>query len=102
MKAQATKAMAKPFDTNLVTKLWVTITNNSFLCLCLSEYIKLAKIAIVYVFGLLEDELIFSTFAIIKDKLCSQLGPHLEMTICMFGQEFFTKNNFSYRDDITS
>jgi hypothetical protein len=50
MKGQATKAMAKPFDTNLVTKLWVTIINNSFLCQHLSEYIKLAKITIVYVF----------------------------------------------------
>ncbi len=47
MKAQATKAMAKQFDTNFVTKLWVTITNNSFLCQRLREYIKLAKIAIV-------------------------------------------------------
>jgi hypothetical protein len=28
VKAQATKAMAKPFDMNLVTKLWVTITDN--------------------------------------------------------------------------
>ncbi len=53
-------------------------------------------------FGLVEDERIFSAFAIIKDKLCNQLGPHLEMTICMFGQEFFTKNNFSYHDAIKS
>jgi hypothetical protein len=29
MKMQAPKAMAKPFDINQVTKLWVTITNNA-------------------------------------------------------------------------
>jgi hypothetical protein len=29
MKMQVPKAMAKPFDINTVTKLWVTITNNA-------------------------------------------------------------------------
>jgi hypothetical protein len=32
---------------------------------------KLVEIAIVYVFGLMEDEHIFSTFAFTKDKLCN-------------------------------
>jgi len=31
MKTHAPKAMAKPFDTNLVTKLWITINNNVLL-----------------------------------------------------------------------
>jgi hypothetical protein len=35
--------MAKPFDMIPITKLWVTITNNSLLCQRLSEYMKLAN-----------------------------------------------------------
>ncbi len=53
-------------------------------------------------FGQVEDERTFFTLAIMKDKLCNQVGPHMEMTIWMFGQEFFTQNNFSYHDVIMS
>jgi hypothetical protein len=31
MKMQVPKVMAKPFDTNPMTKLWVTISNNALL-----------------------------------------------------------------------
>jgi hypothetical protein len=31
MKIQVPKAMAEPFDTNPMTKLWVTINNNALL-----------------------------------------------------------------------
>jgi hypothetical protein len=73
-KAQATKVMVKQFDMNLVTELWVTITNNSLLCQHLNEYMKLTKVAIVFVFSLVEDQHIFFIFAFMKDKLCNQLG----------------------------
>jgi hypothetical protein len=49
MKAQAPKAMVEPLDTNLVTKLWVTISKNGLLIQQLSEYIKLVEIVIVSV-----------------------------------------------------
>ncbi len=71
MKAQATKVMVKQFDMNLVTKLWVTITNNSLLCQHLSEYMKLTKVAIVFVFFLVEDQHFFFIFSFMKDKLCN-------------------------------
>jgi len=48
MKAQATKAMVEPFDMNPIIKLWMKITNNSLLCQRLNEYMKLAKITIVF------------------------------------------------------
>jgi hypothetical protein len=37
-----------------------------------------------------------------KDKLCNQLGPHLEMIVHMFAQKFFTKENFLYHKAIIS
>jgi len=48
--------MAKPFDINPMTKLWVTISNNALLTQRLSEYLKLAEIAMVSMFGLLKNE----------------------------------------------
>jgi hypothetical protein len=71
MKAQATKVMVKQFDMNLVMKLWVTITNNSFLCQHLSEYMKLTKVTIVFLFNSVEDEHTFVIFAFMEEKLCN-------------------------------
>jgi len=39
--------MAKPFDVNPMTKLWMTITNNGLLIQQLNEYMNLAEIIIV-------------------------------------------------------
>jgi len=43
--------MVEAFDMNLVTKLWVTITNNSLLCQHLNEYMKRVEIIIVSMLG---------------------------------------------------
>jgi hypothetical protein len=73
MKTQATNAMAAPFDTNPIIKLWMTITNNSLLCQHLNEYMKLIEITIISMFGSVEDERIFSILAFMKNKLRNQL-----------------------------
>jgi hypothetical protein len=69
IKAQGTKAIADPFDINPIMKLWVTNTNNSLLCQCLSEYMKLVEIILVSILGSMENEHIFSILAFMKDKL---------------------------------
>jgi hypothetical protein len=43
------EAISEPFDMNPITKLWMKIINNSLLCQCLSEYMKITKIRIVFV-----------------------------------------------------
>ncbi len=102
MKMQAPKDMDESFDTNIMTKLWVTINNNALLTQWLSEYLKLAKIAMVLVFWSKKDEQNFSMLAFMKDKLCNKLGPHLDTIIHMFAQEFCTQNNFPYQEVITT
>jgi hypothetical protein len=52
--------------------------------------------------GSMENECTFSTFAFMKDKSCNLSGPHLDMTIHMFAQEFFTQKNFVYHEAITN
>jgi hypothetical protein len=87
--------MVDPFDTNPVTKLWVTINNNDLFIQKLNEYLKLAKIAV-------EDEQFFFTLAFMKDKLHNRLGLHLDTTICMFPQEFYIQKSFPYQEAITA
>jgi hypothetical protein len=71
---KAPKAMAKPFDTNLVTKLWVTININALFIQQINEYLKLVDIIVVLVLGYVKDERTFSTLAFMKDKLPNKLG----------------------------
>ncbi len=77
MKSHALKAMGEPFDKNLVTKMWVTINNNTLLTKQLSEFLKLAKIVLKYV----EDKCNFSLLAFMKDKLHNRLEPNLDTIV---------------------
>ncbi len=96
MKTQVPKAMAEPFDTDPMTKSWVTISNNAILIERLSEYLKLADIVVVSILGFVEDEWTFSMFAFMKDKLCTRLGLHLDTIVCMFAQKFYIQESFPY------
>jgi hypothetical protein len=79
-----------------VTRMWRTIEANSFLWHSLSEYIKVAEIAIVMVLGSIQDERTFSTLTFMKNKLCNRLTTNLAMVVGMKSQSFFTLNDFSY------
>jgi hypothetical protein len=53
-------AMQKPFDVNLVTKLWRTLTSFQILENKIPEYMKLVELVVVQVIGVVEDEHYFS------------------------------------------
>jgi hypothetical protein len=48
--------MHKPFDVNLVTTLWRTLTSSQILEVKILEYTKLAKLDVVQVIGSIENE----------------------------------------------
>jgi hypothetical protein len=83
-KMKAPKPMAKPFDTNLVTKLWVTINTNALFIQRLNGYLKLVDITMVSMLEYVEDERTFSTPTFMKNKLHNKLGPYLDTIVCMF------------------
>jgi hypothetical protein len=56
----------------------------------------LAKIAIVQIIGLVEDECTFNTLSFMKSKLKNRLTNHLDLVIHMFSQHFYTFENFPY------
>jgi hypothetical protein len=97
MESNAKKTMDDDVKSlNPLTKLWRMIDGNTMLRYGLSEYLKLAEVAIVLVLGSVEDERTFSTLSFMKDKLHNQLQSHLPMVVTMHGQTFFDINNFLY------
>jgi hypothetical protein len=89
--------MAKPRGENLVTKLWHQLATNNLLVHCLFEFMRLAKLVIVQVIGSVENERTFSTLDFMKSKLRNRLVRHLDIAICMFAQDFFTKETFPFQ-----
>jgi hypothetical protein len=57
---------------------------------------KLIELAIVQVIGNLEDEKTFSILFFMKSKLWNHFAWHLDIAICMFAQDFFTKETFPF------
>jgi hypothetical protein len=84
MKSNSKGAMEEPWDRNPLTKLWQKVSQNSLMVQCLSEFMKLAEIAVTAVFGSVEDERTFSTLGFMKSKLRNRLGSHLDTTVKMF------------------
>lgn len=83
---------------NPLTKLWRTLDANSALGKNFSEYLKLAKIAMVHVLGSVEDERTFSALNFLKDKLRNRLDQHLGVVVGMHCQSVYTLKNFPYDD----
>jgi hypothetical protein len=63
---------------------------------------KLIELAIVQVINNVEDERTFSTLSFMKSKLKNCLVGHLNITICMFTHDFFTKEIFPFHCAITN
>jgi hypothetical protein len=98
MKQNAAKAMEAPHDVNPVTKLWQRLGCNGLLVSRLSEYMRLAEIAITAVLGSAEDERTFSNLAFVKNKVRNRLGGHLDTTVKMYSQGFYDLQSFPYSD----
>jgi hypothetical protein len=74
MESNAKKVMDGDVKSlNPLTKLWRIIDGSTMLRHGLSEYLKLAEVAIVLVLGSVEDEYTFSTLSFMKDKLRNRL-----------------------------
>jgi 2-C-methyl-D-erythritol 4-phosphate cytidylyltransferase len=73
MESNAKKVIDGDVKSLNLTKLWRIIDDSTMLQHGLSEYLKLAEVAIVLVLGSVEDERIFSTLSFMKDKLHNRL-----------------------------
>lgn len=57
---------------------------------CVYEYVKLVELAMVFILGSVEDERLFSTMACVKNKLINMLTNHLECSVKLYAQKFYT------------
>ena len=102
MKSNAHAAMEEPRDENPLIKVWVRIGQNALMLSRLSEYIKVAEIAVAVVLGSVEDERTFSTLSFMKSKLRNRLGGHVDTCVKLFSQSFFTLETFPLTKAISS
>jgi hypothetical protein len=87
--------MQRPFGVNLLTKLWITISLSQILLEKIHEYIKLVKLLVVQVIGLVEDEQCFYTFTFMK--LNYEIDWHAYGSNCsMLSQKLFTLQDFPF------
>jgi hypothetical protein len=94
--------MQEPSNVNLVTRMWLKIQFSPLLVLKLSEYIKVAEIAIVQILGSVEDERTFSNLAFMKSKLHNKLTTHFNLYVRMFTHNFYNVSNFPYDASIAT
>ena len=84
---------------NLVTKRWRCVDANLALCTSFLEFMKLSKIALIYVIGSLEDERAFSSVTFLEDNLRNRLdGEHLSIVVGMHNQSVYTLTSLPYED----
>lgn len=101
MKSNCSAAMEEPRDFNPLTKLWRTVGQNSLMLSRLSEWIKVAELAVTAVLGSVEDERTFSTLSFMKSKLRNRLGGHLDTCVKVYAQDFYTQETFPYQTAIS-
>jgi hypothetical protein len=80
----------------------VTSPGSRHLCKLISEYVKLAKIGSVLVLGSVEDERCFFFLKFLKLCQRNRLGKHLLLVVRMFGQKYYSLENFPYKEAIDS
>jgi hypothetical protein len=66
----------------------------------ISEFFKVAELAIVSVIGSVEDERTFLNLTFIKSKLRNRLTSNLETVMRLYGQKIFSIEDFPYQDAI--
>jgi hypothetical protein len=98
MKSNTEKMLGPPYDQNPITKLWQKLGCNGLLLSKLSEFMRLAEIAITTVLGSVEDERIFSSLKFIKSRLRNCLEGNLDTVVKVFSKGYYNLESFPYTD----
>lgn len=102
MKANANAACEPPLTVNPVIKLWRNLSQSRHLSSLISEFFKIAEIGCCLVLGSVEDERCFSTLKFLKSCQRNRLDKHLPLVVRMFGQNYYTLENFPYKEAMDS
>jgi hypothetical protein len=94
-------AVEHSFGVNALRRLWQKLGSNALLAFKLSEFVKVAEVVVVTVYGSVEDECTFSTLNYMKSKVRNNLDDHLDLVVCMFGQSLFDLKTFPMQDVVS-
>ncbi len=94
MTSNVCTTMVKPLNVNHFTLFWCILSTSKVLACEFFEYFKSVEIAMVQMFGSVEDEWCFSSLAFCESKLCNRLTTNPSLTVWMFSQKFSTLHNF--------
>jgi len=70
MMSNAQWAMDQPMDVNPMSKIWKKLYSNALLCVWLSKFMEVAKLAMVQIMGSMEDERKISIMKFMKLPNC--------------------------------
>jgi len=86
MQSNVVAIMEAPFHANPLTQLWQIFEASRILWHSFLEFFKLAKIAVVQIMGLVEDEQTFFTLSFMKFKLRNHFNEHFNNVVGMYFQ----------------
>jgi len=84
MQFNPTTAMEAPFHVNPLIWLWHILDVSHILWHSFLEFFKLAKITIIQVLGLVEDEWTFSILSFLNFELRNCFNEHLSIVVRMY------------------
>ncbi len=87
-----------PTIINPFTHMCQVIHASQLLSNIFPKNLKVVKVAMVHVFGFVEDEQCFCSVAFLKNKVQNRLNNHLQLVASMYAQKNFTLHNFPYED----
>jgi hypothetical protein len=83
---------------NPLSLLWLKLSASTYFTGYISEWFKVAKIAVVTVIGSVEDERTFSTLSWMKSRVRNRLNLHLDCTLRLYSQPWWRSvSSFPYQ-----
>jgi hypothetical protein len=84
MQFNPTITMEAPFHVNPLIRLWHILDVSHILWHSFLEFFKLAKITVIQVLGLVEDECTFSILSFLNSELRNYFNEHLSIVVRMY------------------
>ncbi len=94
--------MENPNHENPIIQSWQQFATNNLLLVHLFEFINLTQLAIIQIVGIVEDEKTLFHIDLHEVQASKLVGRASKHVICMFVQDFFTKDIFPFQTIIAN
>ena len=84
--------LVKPIEYGAVIKLWTILDESQFLQENMSEYFKLVDLCQTMIFGLVEDERMFSALSFLNSKLRNKIDKNVDICLRLYVTKYEVNN----------